>query len=105
MAKKTEARLLVITPDVFTTGGESFWNRAYTWTPAPDITVLELALALPLLLWPINDENGDPDHVYERLPVTVKRHFVVHETLSMPGELAAQRKHAAEAHKRKVNDG
>ena len=44
------------------------------WNPQPDITAYELALALPLLMSTLWDQQRQ---AFDMLPATVQRHFEV----------------------------
>lgn len=45
----------------------------YIWSPQPDITAHELALALPVL---VSADEWNLQSLIETLPVEVQRHFV-----------------------------
>jgi hypothetical protein len=46
------------------------------WSPQPDITLHELALALPILIWAAGYTSIQRQAAIAALPPNVRRHFV-----------------------------
>ena len=49
------------------------------WTPHPDITVYELAIAVPILLLLARGRSYYPEDGIAALPENVRRHFRIHD--------------------------